>query len=141
MLGRCYIIVVTWALMICLICMPSALGPVAPGLWAYISGKSLVPMLQLSNVCMYVRTYVIVCVCMYVCMYHLQYENVVSSIPHSLYVFVSLHTVFTVPTHKLTNSLLIGRIHVLKAKHTTHRCLINHTVSTLPLVIIWHISN
>jgi len=27
--------------------MPSALGPVALGLWAYISGKSLMPMLQL----------------------------------------------------------------------------------------------
>jgi len=27
--------------------MPSALGPVALGLWAYISGKSLIPMLQL----------------------------------------------------------------------------------------------
>ena len=31
--------------------MPSALGPAALGLWAYISGKPLVPMLQLSNVC------------------------------------------------------------------------------------------
>ena len=29
---------------------PSALGPVALGLWAYISGKSLVPMLQLLHV-------------------------------------------------------------------------------------------
>ena len=27
--------------------MPLALGPVAPGLWAYILGKSLIPMLQL----------------------------------------------------------------------------------------------
>ena len=44
LLGRCYILVVTWALVICLICMPSALG-----LWAYISGKSLVPMLQLLH--------------------------------------------------------------------------------------------
>ena len=34
LLGRCYILVVTWALMICLICMPTALG-----LWVYISGK------------------------------------------------------------------------------------------------------
>ena len=34
--------------------MPSALGPAALGLWAYISGKSLVPMLQLSNIYMYV---------------------------------------------------------------------------------------
>ena len=30
--------------------MPSALGPAALGLWAYISGKSLVPMLQLLRV-------------------------------------------------------------------------------------------
>ena len=35
-----------------------ALRPAALGLWAYISGKSLVPMLQLLYVCMYVRTYV-----------------------------------------------------------------------------------
>ena len=35
-------IVVTWALVICLICMPKA-----QGLRAYISGKSRVPMLQL----------------------------------------------------------------------------------------------
>ena len=33
--------------MVCLICMPSALGPVALGFWAYITGKSLMPMLQL----------------------------------------------------------------------------------------------
>ena len=44
---KCYISVVTCALGICPICMPSALGPVALRLWAYISGKSLVPMLQL----------------------------------------------------------------------------------------------
>ena len=42
-----YILLVTCALMICLICMPSTLGPVALGLRAYISGKSVVPMLQL----------------------------------------------------------------------------------------------
>jgi len=30
--------------------MPSALGPAALRLWAYISGKSLVPMLQLLHV-------------------------------------------------------------------------------------------
>ena len=36
--------------MICLICMPSAHGPAALGLWVFISGKSLVPMLQLLHV-------------------------------------------------------------------------------------------
>ena len=44
---RCNILVVTQALVLCPICMPSALGPVALGLLAYISGKELVPMLQL----------------------------------------------------------------------------------------------
>ena len=39
--------------MICLICMPSALEPAALWLWAYISGKSLVPMLELSNINFY----------------------------------------------------------------------------------------
>ena len=42
---KCHISVVTCALRICLICMPSTLG-----LRAYISGKSLVPMLQLIHV-------------------------------------------------------------------------------------------
>ena len=42
-----YILLVIWALVICLICMPSALGPAAFGFWVYISGKSLLPMLQL----------------------------------------------------------------------------------------------
>ena len=37
-----YTVAVTRALMICLMCMPSALG-----LWAYISGKLFVPFLQL----------------------------------------------------------------------------------------------
>ena len=41
-----HVIVVTWARGICLICMPSALGPAAIGLQAYISGNSRVPMLQ-----------------------------------------------------------------------------------------------
>ena len=41
---KCYILLVTCALVIYLICMPSALG-----LRAYISGKSLVPMLQLLH--------------------------------------------------------------------------------------------
>ena len=44
---KCYILLVTCALVIYLICMPSALGPAALRLRAYISGKSLVPMLQL----------------------------------------------------------------------------------------------
>ena len=47
---KCYILLVTCALVIYLICMPSALGPAAIGLRAYISGKSLVPMLQLLHV-------------------------------------------------------------------------------------------
>ena len=40
-------IVVTWARVICLICMPKAQGPQARKLRAYISGKLRVPMLQL----------------------------------------------------------------------------------------------
>ena len=40
-------VLVTSALVIRLICMPSALGPAALRLRAYISGKSLAPMLQL----------------------------------------------------------------------------------------------
>ena len=47
----CYILLVTCALVIYLICMPSALG-----LQAYISGKSLVPMLQLLHVRIYACT-------------------------------------------------------------------------------------
>ena len=42
---KCYILLVTCALVIYLICMPSALGP----LWAYISGRSLMPMLLLHT--------------------------------------------------------------------------------------------
>ena len=42
--------------MICLICMPSALGPVALGLWAYISGKSFMPMLQLPMLQLLLRS-------------------------------------------------------------------------------------
>ena len=41
------VIVVTWARLLCLICMPKAQGPQARGLMAYISGKARVPMLQL----------------------------------------------------------------------------------------------
>ena len=41
-----YVIVVTWAREICLICMPEARGPQARGLRAYISGKSREHMLQ-----------------------------------------------------------------------------------------------
>ena len=36
--------------------MPSALGPVALGPWAYTSGKSLLPMLRLLHT--YIRAYV-----------------------------------------------------------------------------------
>ena len=60
---KCYILLVTCALVIYLICMPSALGPAALGLRAYISGKSLVPMLQLLHVIMsftYVLLYSVV---------------------------------------------------------------------------------
>ena len=46
---KCYILLITCALAIYLICMPSALAPAALGLRAYISGKSLVPMLQLLH--------------------------------------------------------------------------------------------
>ena len=46
---KCYILLVTCALVIYLICMPSALGPAALRLRAYISGKSLMPMLQLVH--------------------------------------------------------------------------------------------
>ena len=46
---KCYIIVVTQALVVCLICPPSALGPVALGLRVYISGRPLVPVLQLLH--------------------------------------------------------------------------------------------
>ena len=42
---KCYIVVIPWALGICLIYTPSALGPVALGLRVYISGKPLVPVL------------------------------------------------------------------------------------------------
>ena len=47
---KCYIIVVTQALVACLICPPSALGPAALGLRVYISGRPLVPVLQLLHV-------------------------------------------------------------------------------------------
>ena len=45
-----YITVVTWALVVCLIYIPSALGPAAVVFWVYISGKLLVPMLQIYSV-------------------------------------------------------------------------------------------
>ena len=44
--------VVIWALVVCLIYTPSALGPVALVLLVHISGKPLVPMLQLYNIYM-----------------------------------------------------------------------------------------
>ena len=42
-----YFIVVTWARVVCLICLPKAQGPQARGLKVDISGRSQVPMLQL----------------------------------------------------------------------------------------------
>ena len=48
-INKWYITVVTWALMVCLIYTPSALGPAALVLWVYISGKPLELMLQLYN--------------------------------------------------------------------------------------------
>ena len=45
-----YIILVTWPFVICLICMPSAFRPVAPGPRAHISGKSPMAMLQSLHV-------------------------------------------------------------------------------------------
>ena len=41
------VLVVTQARVLCLICIPEALGPAALRLLAYISGKALVPVLQL----------------------------------------------------------------------------------------------
>ena len=43
--ARPYVMVVTWARGIYLICMPEARGPQARGLRAYISGESRAPML------------------------------------------------------------------------------------------------
>ena len=42
-----YVVVVTWATVVCLICTPEAQGPQARGLRVYISGKPWVHMLQL----------------------------------------------------------------------------------------------
>ena len=50
MFAHVHIIVVTCALVFCLICTPSSLGPAALGIRVYISGRTLVPMLQLLNV-------------------------------------------------------------------------------------------
>jgi len=50
MLWKWYILLVTCAFMICLICIPPALGPAVLGLRVYISGKSLMPMLQLLQI-------------------------------------------------------------------------------------------
>ena len=41
---KCYIVVIPWALVVCLIYTSSALGPAALELWVYISGKPLMPM-------------------------------------------------------------------------------------------------
>ena len=46
---KCNILVVTQALLLYLICMPEARGPQALGLLAFISGKALVPVLQLLH--------------------------------------------------------------------------------------------
>ena len=46
---KCYIIVVTQALVVCLICPPSG-RPAALGLRVYISGRPLVPVLQLLHI-------------------------------------------------------------------------------------------
>ena len=52
---KCYIIVVTQVLVVCLICTPEARGPMytrspaALGLRVYISGRPLVPVLQLLH--------------------------------------------------------------------------------------------
>ena len=53
---KCYIIVVTRALVFCLICTPSSLGPAALVIRVYISGRTLLPMLQLLNVNMLCNT-------------------------------------------------------------------------------------
>ena len=47
---KCYIIVVTQARVVCLICTPEARGPAALGLRVYISGRPLVPVLQLLHI-------------------------------------------------------------------------------------------
>ena len=52
-----YIIVVTRALVFCLICTPSSLGPAALGIRVYISGRTLVPVLQLLII-QYTHTYI-----------------------------------------------------------------------------------
>ena len=92
---KCYILLVTCALVIYLICMPSALEPAALGLRAYISGKSLVPMLQLLHVYTYVATYIrIYTVAVYICTY-IQYL-----ITHLVYDFEDHLCRFVVLWHK-----------------------------------------
>ena len=66
-----------WPFAICLICMPPALRPVALGLWACISDKSLMAKLQPLHVCIYVCMYVHMYVtifpdtkCDQICQYH-----------------------------------------------------------------------
>ena len=44
---KCYITYVTWAVVICLICLHSPSGAARPQVHAYISGKSLLPMLHI----------------------------------------------------------------------------------------------
>ena len=57
--GKCYIIVVTQALVVYLICPPSALGPAALRPRVYISGRPLMPVLQLLHVPLSIYTYVL----------------------------------------------------------------------------------
>ena len=57
--------VVTWALVVCLIYIPLALGPVALVLWG-ISGKQLVPMLLLNNILIVMMVCIEVHIRMYV---------------------------------------------------------------------------
>ena len=52
LLRKSYITALTQALMACLICAPSALW-----LWVYISGRPLVPVLQLLMVCGKIKIY------------------------------------------------------------------------------------
>ena len=54
---KCYIIVIPCALVIRLIYTPSALGPAALGLWVYISGKPLMPMVYITIKYIYIYIY------------------------------------------------------------------------------------
>ena len=58
---KCYIIVVTQALVVCLICTPEARGP-----RVYISGRPLVPVLQLLHIKYMHTEYTFTCMHTYV---------------------------------------------------------------------------